>query len=630
MFDISTPLFFKELIVPKDVELIFVSDIFVEEYVGGAELTSEALIQSSTLKLFKVHSKDVTQKFLEQNTEKFWIFGNFATLDMKLIPLIVANIKYAVCEYDYKYCKYRSSQFHEESENKKCDCEQQISGKVISAFYHGAKQLFWMSEKQKNVYLKLFPFLSQNKNTVLSSVFSHQTLEYIKKLREQNKNTPKTGWIVLGSNSWVKGYKNALETCKTLNTHPEIVWNVPYEKLLERLSMAEGLIYVPVGADTCPRLVVEAKLLGCKLVINDFVQHKDEKWFDTDDLASIEEYLSRATKIFWDGVKEEMYRKQTISGYITTYNCITQTYPYEKCIRSLLNFCNEVCVVDGGSTDGTWERLSELSLSNTKIKIKQIKRDWSSSGFAVFDGQQKAEARKMCVSDFCWQADVDEIFHENDAKRISDLCKLTHADLIALPVLEWWGSYDKVRIDVTPWKWRFSRNKPYITHGIPKELRKTDKDGRLFSLPGSDGCDYINKDTFERVPFVSFYTQEADNVRRAAIAGNTEALKEYERWFNQMINSLPTSFHYSWLNIDRKIKLYRDYWSKHWNDLSNQNTNDSSETNMFFDVPWSEVTDEMITIRAKELEKTGGHVFHSKWDGKITPWIKCDKKEPNV
>jgi hypothetical protein len=36
---------------------------------------------------------------------------------------------------------------------------------------------------------------------------------------------------------------------------------------------------------------------------------------------------------------------------------------------------------------------------------------------------------------------------------------------------------------------------------------------------------------------------------------------------------------------------------------------------MFFDVPWSEVTDKMISDLAVRLaNETGGHVFHSKVD----------------
>jgi len=45
--------------IPAEAKVVFVSDMFVEDYVGGAELTSEALIQSSPFTVYKLHSKDV-------------------------------------------------------------------------------------------------------------------------------------------------------------------------------------------------------------------------------------------------------------------------------------------------------------------------------------------------------------------------------------------------------------------------------------------------------------------------------------------------------------------------------------------------------------------------------------------
>ena len=48
-----------------------------------------------------------------------------------------------------------------------------------------------------------------------------------------------------------------------------------------------------------------------------------------------------------------------LSGYTTVYNCINNEYPWEDSIKSLLGFCDEVCIVDGGSDDGTWEKLQK-------------------------------------------------------------------------------------------------------------------------------------------------------------------------------------------------------------------------------------------------------------------------------
>ena len=91
--------------IPEECDVVFVADMFKEDYAGGAELTTDALISSSPFTVFKLHSKDVSLKLLEEGHRKFWIFGNFSSLDMQLVPSIVANMSYSVLEYDYKYCR---------------------------------------------------------------------------------------------------------------------------------------------------------------------------------------------------------------------------------------------------------------------------------------------------------------------------------------------------------------------------------------------------------------------------------------------------------------------------------------------------------------------------------------------
>lgn len=635
MFDFSKSLFTR-IDVPTDTKYIFVSDLFAEDYVGGAELTSEALIEACQSPVFKLKSKDVTMELLSQNVDKFWVFGNFSQIDFNLIPSIIANLKYVVLEYDYKYCSYRSPELHMHTTGLPCDCHNKDVGRIISAFYHGAKHVFWMSAKQTERYTTVFPFLEGDRNTILSSVFSSKILDLISNLREKNGNNRQNVLITLGSNSWVKGAQNAIDWCKwnlTRNGQKiETLWGLPYEQLLEKLSTAKSFVYLPNGADTCPRMVIEAKLLGCELVLNDFVQHKDEPWFKDSDASSLDSYLRQRARVFWDIVEGCMNQKHTISGYITTLNCRKQEYPFEQSIRSMLQFCDEVCVVDGGSTDGTLEILESLSKeTDGKVRVKSVVRDWKHPRFAVFDGLQKAEARAMCTSEFCWQMDSDEVVHEDDVEKIRMMVTTIpdDIDLICLPVLEYWGGPEKVRVDVTPWKWRLSRNKPNITHGIPSELRMTDELG-LYAREGTDGCDLIDSTTFERIRHVNFYSQNVEAARQAAMKGDLKALSEYEAWFNSIVETLPTVFHYSWYDLERKIKLYRGYWTAHWNSLYNKNAEDSAANNMMFDHAWSDVTDEMIVTRAKELANMGGWIWHRKWDGSHTPHIKCTRSEPMI
>lgn len=620
-------------LVQPDVDVIFVSDFFSDELVGGAELTTDALINSSELKIQRIKSSSVNLALLASGKDKHWIFGNFAALNAELIPTIVGNLKYSVLEYDYKYCRFRSPEKHAASTGSPCDCENQFNGKLISAFYYGAASLWWMSEKQKQKYHSVFPFLAEKDNVVLSSVFDKKTLGTLKFLKNQTSSTKITrkGWVVLGSDSWVKGTEAAKKWCEDNGKDYEIVGGISYDAMLDKLSRAEGFVYLPAGADTCPRMVIEAKLLGCKLHINENVQHKDEPWFATENLEEISDYLYSSSELFWTAIKKIMSYKPTISGYTTTYNCVKQGYPFEQCIKSMLNFCDEVCVVDGGSTDETWDKLTRWALSEPKLVLRQIKRDWTHPRHAVFDGAQKAEARKLCKGDFCWQMDSDEVVHENDANKIVDLvAKMpNNIDIVSLPVIEYWGGPKKVRCDIQPWKWRLSRNAAHITHGIPKQFRATDSEGNVYALAG-DGCDMIHTESGEQLNHVTFHTPETESLRQQATSGDPKALSQYETWFNNVVKNIPGVHHYSWYDIPRKMRLYRDYWTRHWNSLYNKSLDDTAESNMMFDVPWKEVTEEMIEKRAVELkEETGGWIWHNKWNGQKIPHITVDVTEPN-
>ena len=536
--------------VPADADIVFVADAFVDEYVGGAELTTQALIDSTPFRVFRLKSSDVTMELLSSGHQKYWIFGNFANLNKDLIPSICANLKYSVIEYDYKFCKYRSREKHLSAEGVNCDCHNELNGKVISALLFAAQTLWWMSEKQQAIHNELFPFLAKKESVVLSSVFDEATFTLIKALKERqaSSSVPRSGWVVCGGSSWIKGTDDAVEWCKRNDKEYEVVWGIPYDQLLEKLSRAEGLVFLPKGADTCPRLVLEARLLGCQLQLNDNVQHRDEIWFKTDDPFDTEAYLYAARTRFWDGIRADMDHRPTISGYTTTKDCISQDYPFVECITSMLGFCDEVVVVDGGSTDGTWEKLKSLSVEEKRLVIHQQPRDWSHKRFAVFDGAQKALARSLCTGDMCWQMDSDEIVHENDYKRITELARFMPRgiQMLSLPIVEYWGSHDKVRVDVNVSKWRLSWNIPTITHGIPAGMRRFDEDGQLYSAPGCDGCFPIRCDSYEMVPDATFMTQDVEQLRRRAI-GDPAALVEFQSWFDGIVDNIPTVHHYSWL-----------------------------------------------------------------------------------
>lgn len=626
--------------VPEDADIVFVADMFVEDGIlGGAELTSDALIKASPYKVFKIRSRDVGQLTLQTGANKKWIFGNFTQIQpnifYKVLQTFAQNMSYCVLEYDYKYCVARSPEKHAEMAGK-CDCPGGNHTRAIENFYANAKRVYWMSEKQRDACIRAMPALSASPGEVLSSVFSPETLVKLDLLRDARKTAGSVSdnWVVLGSNSWIKGYEKAVEYCKSNGLSYTVLSNLPYDELLSQLATNKGLVYLPPGGDTCPRLVIEAKLLGLELVLNENVQHKDESWFES--IESCREYLAGSTNDFWTMIKHDMFTRSTLSGYMTTYQALSRGYPLRDAIKSL-NFCDEICIADGGSTDGTLELLSSLSAElGSKLRVKVFGESdglnsWSGPYFAVNDGKLKALARSMCTSDFCWQQDSDEILPAEDGQKVFTILeRLPKAGkyTVALPIIEYWGLQGKVRVDVMPWKWRLSPNSPDITHGIPRQLRVLTETGETVAMQGTDGCDMIDT-AGERVPLMNFYTQESHSDRMGFLSGNAEAGKRYSEWYKAVTTELPTVHHYSWVDFERKIRLYGDYWTRHWNSLYGQNLADTAETNMFFDKPWSQVSDQDISNLAKKLtDNTYGWIWHRKWTGQHVPGMTVWKSDP--
>ena len=109
-------------------------------------------------------------------------------------------------------------------------------------------------------------------------------------------------------------------------------------------------------------------------------------------------------------------------------------------------------------------------------------------------------------------------------------------------------------------------------------------------------------------------------------------MHKFKKWFENAINELPGVHHYSWFNIERKIKTYKNYWSRHWQSLYDIEQKDSIENNMFFDKEWKNVTEKDIKRLAEKLKSdTGGWIFHRKINfNKPTPHLKIDRKQPKI
>ena len=297
-----TTIFGEDMKTSMDADYIFVSDYFADQLSGGAEFSLQALIDKTDKEVYKINCAHVTDAFVEANKDKTWIFGNYTQLNAEAHDKIVESVKsYNVVEFDYKFCQYRNLELHKTLEGEECNCATKEHGKNTNKFLSAAKNVFFMSKKQMDVHLEHLD-LDKDKCVILSSVFDDSFFERIKDLRKKYEGSKEDKWVISASPSWVKGAQEAQKWCKENEKEFIKLHGKSYEETLETLAKSKGLCFLPTGGDTCPRLVIEAKLLGCELETNDNVQHLNEKWFKTKNVTKIEDYLKEVPNRFWQRV----------------------------------------------------------------------------------------------------------------------------------------------------------------------------------------------------------------------------------------------------------------------------------------------------------------------------------------
>lgn len=292
----------KEFYIPPKTQVIFVQDFFAKELVGGAELTSDAIIRACPKPLFELHAHSITEGMIQKNKDKIWVFGNQTMTPPHLLQRFIdLKISYYFFEYDFKPCVMRSTRKHELQAGK-CGCESTAHGRFMANWMTNAKMLFWCSDGQRDKFYRLYPeFKGRTQDFTQSSTFYPETILNIKKVRERKERGElevQDRWVILDSDSWIKGTEDAVKYCKEKNMNYVLLKNLSNEQFLEELARSKGLVFFPRDMDVGSRITTETKLLGGTPIVNDQVLHATEKWFNKS-IPEIEEYLLDGPSRLW-------------------------------------------------------------------------------------------------------------------------------------------------------------------------------------------------------------------------------------------------------------------------------------------------------------------------------------------
>jgi len=249
--------------------IIFISDFFINEIVGGAEFCNDALINllKKKIKVDSIKSSQVTTSFIESNKECFFIIANFFHLTHEVINTLISQCQYAILEHDHKYSRMNNP-------SKFINFVIPEDHIINKSFYAAARAVLCQSQihaevVQKNLFLSNICCLGGN-------IWTEQQLEIL----ESNIGAQKTvDHGIMHTYNKNKGMPKAINYCEENNLKYEFLYNKPYGEFIKDLAKVEKLVFFPQWLESYCRVAIEAKILGCKLITNGLLGAATESYF---------------------------------------------------------------------------------------------------------------------------------------------------------------------------------------------------------------------------------------------------------------------------------------------------------------------------------------------------------------
>ena len=304
-------------------KLVFISDFFAKHVAGGAEIYDEILInelKNKGVKVARFQSHEFTDKHIKlyEKSGFSFLISNFINLSERAKKALqVYSDKYCIIEHDHKYLANRNPADFKSFKAP----ESMISNKQ---FYKSARQVFCQSVKHMEV-LKLNLDID-NVTNLGCSLWSPEQISLIKsKVVDKNNKA-----MIINDPNVIKGTKESVKYCKNKGIEFDLVGKMKYDEYLSTLARYDKFVFFPKTLESFCRVILEARMLDCKLVTNNLNGCTYEPWFKGLKGVELIDYVDSQRQVVIDKIYDYIFSQsdqKQVDGDITVIlNCYRRPY----------------------------------------------------------------------------------------------------------------------------------------------------------------------------------------------------------------------------------------------------------------------------------------------------------------
>jgi hypothetical protein len=269
-----------------------------ERNAGGAELTDAAAIAACPWPITCRKLSELRRG--EIGDYELVVVANSQSARPEQLAELAASARYVAFEHDLRICRWRGNfvravdPWHRRAQRCWCPHLDQRS------FFANAAGLIFLTSFQERIY-RQNPFFACAESRVLgSSLFDPASLS---RAARESAEGSRSGTCVFASPNRIKGYETAAEYCRARGIVPAVIANLKPQEVLSLFAGSERFVYLPIGPEWAGRMVVEARLLGCEVVVNANVGVAGEPFWRGSS-ANARDFLARGPDRFWSLVAE--------------------------------------------------------------------------------------------------------------------------------------------------------------------------------------------------------------------------------------------------------------------------------------------------------------------------------------
>jgi hypothetical protein len=275
-------------------KILFISDFFLDELVGGAEFVDNTIItylkQKTNITL--INTNKLTKEIIDDFD--FFIISNISLAAPDIVDYLSTK-KYIIIEHDYKFIQSRWIPVIDVVSK-----ERKLPHFV--KLYNNAIKTFVQTDYHKKVFEQ--NGITSNFDSLSCSIWSEDELTLLESVLTTNKKTKQ--FCIVDSDSFIKGTKQAVQFCELNKIKYDLIKSPNYATFVSMLAEYQNLIFFPVLAETCSRLAVEARCLGCNVISHAPYGANTSDWF----LLEKHELISYLRKVSYNNlilIKKAVY-----------------------------------------------------------------------------------------------------------------------------------------------------------------------------------------------------------------------------------------------------------------------------------------------------------------------------------